>query len=55
LQNAYAELGYRRGDLPVTESAADEFLSLPIYAELQPGQVTEVVAQLNKTCVVDAA
>jgi dTDP-4-amino-4,6-dideoxygalactose transaminase len=51
LQKAYAELGYRRGDLPVTESAADEFLSLPIYAELPPGQVAEVVAQLNTACV----
>jgi dTDP-4-amino-4,6-dideoxygalactose transaminase len=51
LQKAYAELGYRRGDLPVTESAADEFLSLPIYAELQAGQVAEVVAQLKKACV----
>jgi dTDP-4-amino-4,6-dideoxygalactose transaminase len=54
LQKAYAELGYRRGDLPVTESAADQFLSLPIYSELQPDQVAEVVAQLNRACLVAA-
>ncbi len=52
LQKAYAELGYRRGDLPVTEGTADQFLSLPIYAELQPDQVLEVVAQLNRVRLV---
>jgi dTDP-4-amino-4,6-dideoxygalactose transaminase len=55
LQKAYEELGYRRGDLPVTEGAADEFLSLPIYAELQPDQVAEVVGELNNACRADAA
>jgi hypothetical protein len=30
-------------------------LSLPIYAELQPDHAVEVVAQLNKACLVDAA
>ena len=28
-----------RGDLPITEALADQFLSLPIYAELRPDQV----------------
>jgi dTDP-4-amino-4,6-dideoxygalactose transaminase len=55
LQKAYEELEYRRGDLPVTEAVADEFLSLPIYAELQPDQVAEVVAELNNACRADAA
>ena len=34
LQKAYAELGYRRGVLPVTEKVAHEVLSLPFYPEL---------------------
>ncbi|MBV8504525.1 MAG: DegT/DnrJ/EryC1/StrS family aminotransferase [Alphaproteobacteria bacterium] len=55
LQKAYEDLGYRRGDLPVTEEAADEFLSLPLYPELQPDQVAEVVWKLNNACRADAA
>jgi dTDP-4-amino-4,6-dideoxygalactose transaminase len=55
LQKAYEELGYRHGDLPVTEGAADEFLSLPIYAELPPDQVAKVVGELNNACRADAA
>lgn len=47
LQKAYAELGYRVGDLPVTEMLANEFLSLPIYPELLPDRATEVVSALR--------
>jgi dTDP-4-amino-4,6-dideoxygalactose transaminase len=55
LQKAYADLGYRAGDLPVTELLADQFLSLPIYAELRPVQASEVVAELAKVFLVEAA
>ena len=34
LQEAYSDLGYVRGDFPVTEDQADHILSLPMYAEL---------------------
>ncbi len=47
LQRAYADLGYKVGDLPVTERIALEQLSLPMFAELtdeQIGRVAEAVA-----------
>jgi dTDP-4-amino-4,6-dideoxygalactose transaminase len=34
LQEAYASLGYRPGDFPVSESLASSVLSLPLYPEL---------------------
>ncbi len=55
LQKAYADLGYGPGDFPVTEALANRFLSLPIYAELQPEQVAEVVLALEKASLVEAA
>ena len=55
LQKAYADLGYGPGDFPVTEALADRFLSLPIYAELRPEQVAEVVRGLEQASLVEAA
>jgi dTDP-4-amino-4,6-dideoxygalactose transaminase len=55
LQNAYADLGYGPGDFPVTETLADRFLSLPIYAELRPEQVAVVVRGLEQASLVEAA
>lgn len=34
LQPAYADLGYGAGDFPISERAAQEIVSLPMYAEL---------------------
>jgi dTDP-4-amino-4,6-dideoxygalactose transaminase len=48
LQKAYAGIGCRRGDLPVTEALAESLLSLPIYAELAPEQIEEVTAALYR-------
>jgi dTDP-4-amino-4,6-dideoxygalactose transaminase len=46
LQPIYAALGYKAGDLPETEKAAQEVLSLPIYPELTPEQVEQVAQAL---------
>jgi dTDP-4-amino-4,6-dideoxygalactose transaminase len=42
LQRAYAEFGYQLGDLPVTERAAGELLSLPMFAELEDKQIQQI-------------
>ena len=44
LQPAYHDLGYKRGDFPVTEAHADRILSLPMYAELTDRQI-EFISQ----------
>jgi dTDP-4-amino-4,6-dideoxygalactose transaminase len=44
LQPAYRDLGYQRGDFPVTEACAPQILSLPMYAELTREQI-EFVAK----------
>jgi dTDP-4-amino-4,6-dideoxygalactose transaminase len=48
LQKAYSSLGYRRGDLPVTEALCDRCLSLPMYAELTDEQISSVVSALRE-------
>jgi len=48
LQTAYSSRGWKRGDFPETEAAAEEILSLPMYAGLNPEQqrlVVEVISQ----------
>jgi dTDP-4-amino-4,6-dideoxygalactose transaminase len=46
LQEACKNLGYRRGDFPVTEQAAGCILSLPMFPELTPQQRNEVAGAL---------
>jgi dTDP-4-amino-4,6-dideoxygalactose transaminase len=42
LQPAFADLGYKAGDLPITERAARQTLSLPMYPELSKEHVSIV-------------
>jgi dTDP-4-amino-4,6-dideoxygalactose transaminase len=46
LQKVYDYLGYRPGDLPVTETLCQRCLSLPIYPELSEDNISRVASIL---------
>ncbi|WLR52858.1 DegT/DnrJ/EryC1/StrS family aminotransferase [Bacillus tianshenii] len=47
LQPVFAELGYKEGDLPITEQACEEVLSLPMYPELTAEQQIYIVDKIT--------
>ena len=47
LQKAYARLGYKPGDLPVSERTQDLVLSLPMFPELTADQVRTVTKAIK--------
>ncbi len=47
LQKCFANLGYKKGDFPVTEQLADRCLSLPMYPELSEEQIQFVVDSIG--------
>ena len=49
LVKAYAALGFRAGDFPLSERAADEVLSLPMFPGLSPGQQQRVVSAVARS------
>ncbi len=53
LQKAHADLGYANGDFPVSERAAREVLSLPIYPEMTSDQIEYVAAAVEQMAHVD--
>jgi dTDP-4-amino-4,6-dideoxygalactose transaminase len=46
LQNAYKDLGYHEGDFPVSEKAASQILSLPMFPGLTYAQQDRVAQQV---------
>ena len=48
-QPAYAHLGHRPGDFPVTERVASEIISLPIYPEITEQLVDQVCSALRES------
>jgi len=47
LTQAYAFLGYKKGDFPVAEKLANEILSLPMYPELAKEQIEYVCEKIK--------
>ncbi len=47
LQEAYADLGYQRGDFPQSERLSDRILSLPMFPELTDAQINYVADQIK--------
>ncbi len=50
LQKAYSYLGYKPGDLPVTERLAKRILSLPMFPQLTDEQIDEVIKGIRDFC-----
>jgi len=48
-QSAYAALGYRGGDFPVTEQVATRILSLPMYPQLSASEQDTVVGAVRES------
>jgi dTDP-4-amino-4,6-dideoxygalactose transaminase len=46
-QPVLAHLGYERGAFPVAEAWANELLSLPIFPELEPHEITRVAGVVD--------
>jgi len=51
LQEAYRDLGYKKGDFPVTEHCAERILSLPMYPELTASMIEHVAAAVAECAI----
>src|SRR5205085_10440414 len=49
LQPAFRELGHGEGSFPVTERAARQILTLPLYPQITEAQQTRVAETLTKS------
>lgn len=48
LQEAYAYLGHRKGDFPVSEKVASEIMSLPMHPFLDEATMQEIVSKVGQ-------
>ena len=48
MQEAFSEYGYKVGDFPVSETLANQVLSLPMYPELKEEQVRTVADAVSE-------
>ena len=50
LQECFKDLGYKKGDFPISEESAGAVLSLPIYPELDTEQKDYIVEKIREFC-----
>lgn len=55
LQKAYAHLGYKISDFPVTEAVAEQIVSLPMYPQLRSEEQERVVNELKNFLGIESA
>ena len=46
---AFSYLGYKRGDLPVSESLSDTIVSLPMHPYLSEKDIEFIIGSFQKT------
>jgi len=46
LQECFADLGYKQGDLPEAEKASHQVISIPIYPELTTSQQEYIIQKI---------
>jgi dTDP-4-amino-4,6-dideoxygalactose transaminase len=47
LQEAYSELGYKKGDFPIAEEIAETCLSLPLHQEMNKEELEFVISKIK--------
>ncbi|MCX6820758.1 MAG: DegT/DnrJ/EryC1/StrS family aminotransferase [Candidatus Aenigmarchaeota archaeon] len=47
MQQAYNEIGWKKGDFPAAERSSSEILSLPMYPELRKDEIEDIAATIR--------